>query len=68
MIYVGGYKGNKNMVKYFSHERRNNWTHAAIPFETEMRINSYAEKNNLEIVSISCIADDGIFVVFKEKL
>lgn len=26
-----------------------------------------AEKNNLEIVSISCMTDDGIFVVFKEK-
>lgn len=55
------------MVKYFSYPRSNNWVNCPYPHETEKQINQYAEKNNLEVICVSCDRDNGIFVVFKEK-
>lgn len=56
------------MVRYFQH----NTTcigHISVSctHETEKEINEFAEKNNLEIISLSCFGDSGIFVAFKEK-
>lgn len=55
------------MVKYFSYPRSNNWVNCPYPHETEKEINEYCRKNNLEIASISCDRDMGIFVAFKQK-
>ena len=55
------------MVKYFSHPRSEKFVNCAFPNRTEEKINRYADENNLEVVSVSCFEDDGIFVVFKSR-
>lgn len=56
------------MVKYFQHET-DYIGHVSVEctHKTEKEINKFAEKNNLEVVSLSCFGDTGIFVAFKEK-
>lgn len=56
------------MVKYFQHET-DYIGHVSVEctHKTEKEINEFAEENNLEIVSLSCFGDTGIFVAFKEK-
>lgn len=55
------------MVKYFLYPRSNNWVNCPYPHETEKQINQYAEKNNLEVICVSCDRDNGIFVVLKKN-
>lgn len=56
------------MVKYFSHEEDYIGNISVEDtYETEKEINQFAKKNNLEVVSLSCFGDTGIFVAFKEK-
>lgn len=35
--------------------------------EVAAEINQFAEENNLEVVSLSCSGNTGIFVAFKQK-
>lgn len=55
------------MVKYFEHRRSANWINCPFPNETADKINKYAEENGLDVVSLSCDGDNGIFVTFKKK-
>lgn len=36
--------------------------------KTEMEINQYCQNNELEIASVSCDRDIGVYVVFKKKI
>ncbi|MCM1218985.1 MAG: hypothetical protein NC548_31270 [Lachnospiraceae bacterium] len=58
---------NRRIVKYFTYPRSDGWVDCPYPHQTEKEINKYANENNLEIISISCDRDIGVFVAFKKK-
>lgn len=55
------------MIKYFEYEQSSRVIGCPYIHQVENKINDYAKKNNLEIVSACCDRDKGIFVIFKGK-
>lgn len=56
------------MVKYFQHKINHIGTISVEDkLGTAEEINQFSEKNNLEVVSLSCSGNTGIFVAFKQK-
>lgn len=58
------------IIKYFAHERIEICASKTMPntIKTEMEINQYCQNNELEIASVSCDRDIGVYVVFKKKI